>query len=218
MAESGVFCEAVVNELGQKIEFTENIEGIEEWPKNFPAGEISYRLNNFSDDLSKKWQIRAITVALRVWQWRINKLKFRRERNPDAHVDSNIEWKDLAHFDNRKGTFAHGYFPGQGDISGDVHLNDYWTWVAASKWQDLAHAPMVPIMVHEFGHSIIGLRHDPHTPDAMMYPSFNLGRKKWKLHSRDVSRAQERHGVRTIDQRIIDYFAGRRLIGGDFRE
>lgn len=212
-----IYCEALANEVGQKIEFRENIEGIDEWPKNFPPGEISYRLNNFSEDMSKKWQIKAVTIALRVWQWRIQKLKFRRERNPDVHVDANVEWHDLSHFGGRKSVFAHAYFPGQSDISGDVHLNDYWAYVAASKFQDLAHPPLVPIMIHEFGHSLIGLRHDPIYQESMMYPSFNLGRKKWKLHFRDISRAQDRHGARTINQRIIDYFIRRRLLAGDFR-
>lgn len=82
--------------------FKDNITEIDEWKHSWPEVEISYRLNNFSGDLNTKFQIRAVTVALRVWQWRISKLKFRRERNPDAHVDFNVSFEDLAHFDGKK--------------------------------------------------------------------------------------------------------------------
>ncbi len=209
-----IYCELKNDE--REHGYFENIEGIDEWPHSWPDGEVSYRLNNFSDDFSKRWQIRAVTVALRVWQWRINKIKFRRERNPDAHVDFNIRWEDLAHFDNRTGVLAHAYFPNQSDISGDVHINDEWDYVPGVFMQDLSHPPLVPILIHEFGHSL-GLRHDTLDRESIMYPSFNLGRQKYKLGPRDVIRIQERYGVRTISQRILDYFARRRLTGGDFR-
>lgn len=217
--EEGISCNATVNSAANKIEFVENIEGIDEWPHSWPDGEISYRLNNFSDDFSRAWQTRAVTVALRAWQWRVDRLKFRRERNPDSHVDFNVEWHNLPHFDNRQGVLAHAYFPGQGDISGDCHINDHWDYVAGTHLSDLAHPPLVPILVHEFGHSL-GLRHDTRI-DAqnteIMYPSFNLGRKKNALGPITVARIQERYGARTLSQTIIDYFLRRRRLGGDFR-
>ena len=219
--EEGIYCEAVANQSGNKIEFKENIVGIDEWPmsKNWPDGELSYRLNNYSDDFSQKWQTRAIIVALRAWRWRIKKIWFRRERNPDTKVDLNFEFKDLAHFENKKSIFAHAFFPGQGSASGNCHFNDFWDWVAASKWQDLMHAPMVPISIHEIGH-LLGLRHDNLSTSMnteIMYASFNLGRKKWKLGPNTVARIQDRYDPRTISQRIIDYFALRRFRASDFR-
>lgn len=218
--EQGIHCEAIVEDLNHKIAFKENIEGIDEWPHKAPEGEISYRLNNFSEDFSDAWQIRAVTVALRAWKLRVNRISFRRERNPDAHVYANVEWRPLSHFNNRKGVLAHGYFPGQGEISGDVHLNDEWDYVAGARFQDLAHPPLVAIMIHEFGHSIFGLRHDTLIESMgkeIMYPSFNLGRKFNKLGPRTITRAQERYGARTLSQRILDYFMARRLRGSDFR-
>ena len=200
-----------------KIEFHENIEGIDEWPHSWPEGEISYRLNNFTEDISKQsFQHRAVTVALRAWQLRINKLKFRRERNSDVSVDVDVSFEPLSHFDNMKGVFAHAYFPGQGEISGDCHINDEWNWTTHSELQTLAKPPLVPILIHEFGHSL-GLRHDTTTIDSIMYPSFDLGKKKNRLHQRDIERIQERYGARNLSQRIIDYFINRRDKGFDFQ-
>ena len=167
--EDGICCNAIANDLKQEIQFTENIEGLAEYPHSWPDGEISYRLNNFSDDFNKKWQTRAVTVALRTWKWRMKKIWFRRERNPDAHVDINVSWENLAHFDNKKGVLAHAYYPSQGDISGDCHINDEWNYVAATKFQSLSKPPLVPILIHEFGHSL-GLRHDTQTTESIVYP------------------------------------------------
>lgn len=200
-----------------KIKFKENIEGTDEWPHSWPDGEITYRLNNFTGDIAKSDnQRRAVTVALRAWQLRINRPRFRRERNPDVSVDFEVSFEDLAHFDNNRSVFAHAYFPGQGKISGDCHINDHWNWVTSSRYQTLSKPPLVPILIHEFGHSL-GLRHDPGEQESIMYPSFNLGEKKNRLHSRDIQRIQKRYGARTISQRIIDYFQRRRDMAWDFK-
>jgi len=209
-----VSCE--ISAMVQNIKAVENIEGIEEWPHSWPEGEISYRLNSFSDDLKKKWQTRAVTVALRTWQLRLGKIKFRRERNPDTSVDFDVSFEDLAHFDGKKGVLAHAIFPGQGKPSGDCHINDEWDWVAGTAFQKLSKPPLVPILIHEFGHSL-GLRHDPIDPNSIMYPSFDLGKKKYKLGPNDITRIQERYTPRTLPQRILDMFALRRLHSRDFR-
>jgi len=208
------FCELHSEE--NRIEFTENIEGIDEWPHSWPDGEISYRLNNSTNDIEKEsHQKRAVTVSLRTWQLRINKLKFRRERNPNATVDFEVSFEPLSHFDNQKGVLAHAYFPGQGKVSGDCHINDEWDWVPATKYQTISKPPLVPILIHEFGHSL-GLRHDTAEVQSIMYPSFSLGQKKNKLGPRDIQRIQERYGARTLPQRIIDYFQRRRDLAWDF--
>jgi len=214
-----IICKARIEDFNHRIDFKENIEGIDEWPHKAPEGEISYRLNNFSEDFKDAWQIRAVTVALRAWKLRLDRISFRRERNPTAHVYANIEWHPLSHF-NSRGVLAHAWFPGQGDISGDVHINDEWDYVPGVKWQDLSHPPLVPILMHEFGHSIIGLRHDTAIESMgkeIMYPSFNLGRKFNQLGPRTIERAQDRYGARSLSQRWIDYFLLRRFRGLDFR-
>ena len=211
-----VLCQASKTD---RILFKENIDGINEWPHSWPDGEVSYRLNSYSTDFSERNQVRAITVALRTWQLRINKIKFRRERNPDVTVDFDVSFEPTDHFASDN-IFAHAYFVGQGDISGDVHINDGgWNWTTDVSLSNLARPPLVPVMIHEFGHSL-GLRHDTNTASQnteIMYPTFNLGRKKTNLGPRDVQRIQSKYGVRSMSQRWLDYFMRRRALGWDFK-
>ena len=217
-AASNVKCEVQAHAVEKEIQFHDGLEGIQEWPmnKNFPPGEISYRLNNFSPDFATNWQIRAVTVALRTWQLRIDKLKFRRERNPTAHVDADIWWRPNDYFASAN-VLAHAWYPGQGSVSGDVEINDSWHYVPGVHLAELNQPPLVPILVHEFGHGVIGLTHDPTSEKEIMYPSFNLGRRKTGLGSNDVFRSQRRHGARRMPQHIIDYFLNRRKAGWDFK-
>lgn len=209
-------CELVQTSSGS-LKFADTVdERIKEWPHSWPEGELSYRLNSFSPDTKKRWQSKAVTVALRAWQWKLSKLKFRKERNPDAHVDINIEFEDLAHFDGKKGVLAHAYYPGQGEISGDCHINDYWNWVPGVHLSTMGKPPLVPILMHEFGHSI-GLVHDNFEYTDIMYPSFDLGQKKNVIGIRSTQRAQVRYGVRTLKPWQTAYWISRRNRGSDFR-
>jgi hypothetical protein len=210
-------CELVRTDAND-MAFEETLDSrIEEWPHSWPDGDITYRLNNFTPDIAKQhWQTKAVTVALRAWQFKISKLKFRRERNPDVAVDFDISFEDLDHFDGRRGVFAHAYYPGQGQLSGDVHINDDWEWVAASKFQMLSKPPLVPILIHEFGHSL-GLKHDPYDNTDIMYPSFDLGKVKNLIGYRSTRRMQDKYGTRNLSSWIQDYFNNRRLRGSDFR-
>ncbi len=205
-----------LEERPDRLQYVDDIEGIDEWEHSWADGEISYRLNNFSDDFKERWQTKAVTVALRTWQLRITKLKFRRERNPDVSVDFDVSFKPSSTFSS-KHVLAHAWYPGQGKISGDCEINDEdWDWVPGVHMATLAKPPLVPILIHEFGHSL-GLRHDTTTTESIMYPSFNLGLKKTKLGPRDVTRIQEKYGKRFLSNWIIEYFIQRRIRGSDFR-
>lgn len=209
-------CE-LTQESNGTLKFSETVdERINEWPTSWPEGEISYRLNNFSEDFKEKWQTRAVTVALRAWQWKLSKIKFRKERNPDVSVDFDVSFEDLDHFDGRRGVFAHAYFPGQGKLSGDCHINDDWHWRSGVHNSTLGKPPLVPILIHEFGHSL-GLRHDTFDKEDIMYPSFDLGKKKNMIGIRSTQRAQERYGVRTLKPWQMAYWIARRNRGSDFR-
>ena len=209
-------CELI--QLNSKtLKFVDTVDGrINEWEHSWPEGELSYRLNSHSNDFKKQWQTRAVVVALRAWQLRLKNLRFRRERNPDAHVDINVEFEDLAHFNGNEGVLAHAYYPGQGNISGDCHINDNWDWVPGVHLDTISKPPLVPILMHEFGHSL-GLVHDIYDTTDIMYPSFSLGSKKNKLGKRSTARMQERYGKRGLASYILAYFQMRRDRGSDFR-
>ena len=208
-------CELVHNKM-DSLEFTQTVDDrIEEWEHSWEHGEISYRLNNRSADTKAKWQERAVTVALRAWQLRLSKLKFRKERNPNPSVDFEVSFEELSHFSSA-GVLAHAVLPGQGLPSGDCHINDEWDWVAGVHLETLSNPPLVPILMHEFGHSI-GLLHDKFDKSDIMYPSFRLGEKKNFLGKRSIARAQLRYGKRNLSARIIGYFQHRRMVGTDFR-
>ena len=195
---------------------------IDEWKHRWPDGIVTYRLNNLSLDIENKaHQIRAVTVAFRAWQLRIKDIKFKRERDPNVHVDCNISFQPLSAFGGRKGVLAHAWFPGQGELSGDIEINDEWNWCADAKNQTLSRPPLVPILIHEIGHGL-GLRHDTSSMDEIMYPSFDLGKKKNELGPNTIKRIQGDagfigYGARTLSQRLIDYFIKRRTDGRDYR-
>jgi len=189
---------------------------IDEWEHSWSPGTLTYRLNSYTLDWKSKYdQERALTVAFRAWQLRIKDLRFKREYDPNKKVDFNVTFENLEHFDNRKGVLAHANFPGQGEISGDICINDNWDWVPHSNWQNLARPPLVTVLMHEIGHSL-GLRHDNRSQDCIMYPSMNMGKEKNTLHEYDIERIQTRYGKRNLSQRVLDYFRNRRMRGGDF--
>jgi len=211
------YCELTIS--GNSLKFKENLdERIEEWPyswKPLPR-ELSYRLENFSTDTKEYWQTRAVTAALRAWRLRLKNLSFRRERNLTAHVDIVVKFGDLESFDGRKGVLARCYYPGQGELSGDCEINDYWNWVPGVHLATMGKPPLVPILIHEFGHGI-GLTHDNFDMTDIMYPSFDLGKKKNRIGQRSIERGQSRYGKRNIAAWKLAWFLRYRDRGGDFR-
>lgn len=195
---------------------------IDEWPHRWPDGILTYRLNNLSPDIEKrKFQIRAVTVAFRAWQLRIKDVKFKRERDPDKKVDINISFEPLSAFNDRRGVLADAVLPGQGPLSGTIRMNDEWHWVYHGKHQTLSKPPLVPVLIHEIGH-VLGLRHDTSDMEEIMYPSFDFGKRKYKLGNNTIRRIQGKagfvgYGERKLSQRIIDYFIRRRKEGYDYR-
>lgn len=208
-----VKCQASINQRYVMFNNSELIEN--EWPYKWEHSPITYRLNNLTPDIEKRQhQERAVTVAFRAWQLYLN-IKFKRVYDSFEKVDINISFQPLDKFDNRKGVLAHAVYPGQGELSGDIEINDNWNWVSHSKLMNLSSPPLVPVLIHEIGHSI-GLKHDTRTNQAMMYPSFDLGKPKNNLHENDIFRGQSKYGKRNIKQRFIDYFRKRDNEDWDF--
>lgn len=214
-------CELAMNGVRGQIQATvkdeKSASTTTEWKYKWEKPIITYRLNNFTNDMEKrKDQIKAVTVAFRTWQLRIKDIRFKRVYDSFEHVDFNISFEPLAKFDNKKGVLAHAYFPGQGEKSGDIEINDEWNWVAHYKWTNLSSPPLLSVLIHEIGHGL-GLTHDTSTMESIMYPSFDLGKPKHHLHQNDIDRIQAKYGKRDISKRIIDYFMGRDAQGGDFK-
>ena len=69
-----VYCELSMNGLrgeisGATLGVSEPAQIIDEWKHRWPDGIVTYRLNNLSPDIERAdHQIRAVTVAFRVWQ------------------------------------------------------------------------------------------------------------------------------------------------------
>ncbi len=209
-----IVCEAIA---GDTIKFGLLQDGqpypdINEYHKKFEKPVLTYKLHNLSNDIAKaEHQTRAVTVAFQVWRLRIKNLRFRRIYD-DEKPDLDIWFRPQSYFGSA-GVLAHATFPGQSKFY--IEINDGWDWVSHAAIADIGHPPIVPIMIHEIGH-VLGLVHDTFSNLSIMYPSFNLGAKKNDLYTRDVNRIQWLYGVRSLRQRIIDYFRRRRDAGWDF--
>jgi len=208
-------CEATI---GDTIKFGTLQDGqpypdITEYHKKFEKAVLTYKLHNLSPDIAKlEHQTRAVTVAFRVWRLRIKNLRFRRIYD-DETPDLDIWFRPASFFGGSQNVLAHATYPGQSQFY--IEINDSWDWVTHAAIADIGHPPLVPILIHEIGH-VLGLVHDTFSNLSIMFPSFNLGKKKNDLYTRDVNRIQWLYGARSLPQRIIDYFRRRRDAGWDF--
>ncbi|XP_066475641.1 macrophage metalloelastase-like [Tiliqua scincoides] len=137
-------------------------QGSPRWRKNL----LTYRINNYTPDMSKDKVDRAIEKALQVWS-DVTPLQFRKTTGP---ADIEILFASGAHgdyaaFDGRGGTLAHAFPPGS-DIGGDAHFDEDETWSETNREINL-----FLVAAHEFGHSL-GLGHS-NVRGALMYPTYS---------------------------------------------
>lgn len=236
VTNTGLSCIMEEGKTGDKIPaFESNYKGetqlkIEEWKKKWDYPIVSYGVTNESKHFpNSSIEMRAMTVALRVWQLRIKDIKFKRVYDTTAETpDIPLTFIDAENdklFSERPGVLAYAYFPTDNPIGGDVTFNDSYNWsldgAPIPAWKvDPVHydkdSPvkmksynMVHTMIHELGHAI-GLRHDPHNSSSVMYPFYNA---KVQLSPSDVRRIQSFYGVRKMHSRWIQYFRDRLLRG-----
>lgn len=86
-------------------------------------------------------------------------------------------------------TLAHAFYPppNNGDLAGDAHFNDGYTWSVSNPATGI---DLPTVAGHEFGHSL-GLGHS-NVAGALMFPSY--GGLQRSLHQDDITRIQALYG------------------------
>nr|XP_046267628.1 collagenase 3a [Scatophagus argus] len=146
-----------------KIARFSTFEGSIKWEKN----SLTYRIENYTPDMSMAEVDDSIEKALQVWA-KVTPLRFTRIYSGTA--DIMISFGRLAHgdsypFDGPDGTLAHAFAPSPG-LGGDAHFDDDETFTFRSNTGYV----LFMVAAHEFGHSL-GLSHSD-DPGALMYPVY----------------------------------------------
>ncbi|XP_014856597.1 PREDICTED: matrix metalloproteinase-18-like [Poecilia mexicana] len=134
------------------------------WSKNT----VTYRIVNYTPDLSQAEVDDSIRRALEVWA-KVTPLTFTKLTSGTA--DIMISFARLSHgdnypFDGPDGTLAHAFAPSP-DIGGDAHFDDDETFTFRSSTGYV----LFLVAAHEFGHSL-GLSHSEDR-SALMYPLYS---------------------------------------------
>jgi len=139
------------------------------WPNN----NLTYRLQNFTPDLTQQEVRDAVVQALALWS-AVTPLTF---TEVTTTADIEIQFASGNHgdgspFDGGGGVLAHAFFPppNGGAIAGDAHFDEAETWTVAIPPPG-GRFDLVTVAAHEFGHSL-GLDHT-NVAGALMFPSYS---------------------------------------------
>ncbi|XP_064206024.1 collagenase 3a [Anguilla rostrata] len=149
-----------VPDVSQYTTFPGNLK----WPTN----KLTYRIENYTPDMSVSEVDSVIEKALQVWA-RVTPLRFTRIYSGIADIMVSFgtrEHGDYYPFDGPDGTLAHAFPPAAG-IGGDAHFDDDETFT----FRSLNGYNLFLVAAHEFGHSM-GLSHS-NDPGALMYPVYS---------------------------------------------
>ncbi|KAK3521688.1 hypothetical protein QTP70_015581 [Hemibagrus guttatus] len=156
---------------------------------------LTYRIENYTPDMSKAEVDDTIKRALQVWA-RVTPLKFTRIYNGVADIMISFvvrDHRDGSPFDGPNGILAHAFFPSPG-IGGDAHFDDDETFTFKSS----RGYNLFIVAAHEFGHSL-GLDHS-NVPGALMYPTYAyIPPDTFVLPRDDVNRIQALYGSSTVN-------------------
>ncbi|XP_078077871.1 collagenase 3-like [Mustelus asterias] len=160
--------------------------GTIKWKKN----KITYRILNYTLDISSTDVDTAIRRALKVWS-DVTPLKFTRIFEGEADIMISFgarEHGDNYPFDGPNGLLAHAFPPAAG-IGGDTHFDEDETWTMGSNGYNL-----FLVAAHEFGHAL-GLAHSS-DPGALMFPTYTFTRmNEFRLSQDDVNGIQALYGA-----------------------
>ncbi|KAG9329982.1 hypothetical protein JZ751_028377 [Albula glossodonta] len=162
------------------------------FPRNpkWPTNKLTYRIENYTPDMSKSEVDTAIERALQVWA-KVTPLRFTRIYSGTADIMISFGTKahgDYYPFDGPDGTLAHAFAPSSG-IGGDAHFDDDETFT----FQSSRGYNLFLVAAHEFGHSM-GLSHST-DPGALMYPVYSYSDpNSFSLSQDDVNGIQSLYG------------------------
>ncbi|XP_043085183.1 collagenase 3a [Puntigrus tetrazona] len=133
------------------------------WKKH----DLTYRIENYTPDMSVAEVDDSIKRALQVWA-DVTPLKFTRIHTGIADIMISFvvgDHQDGSPFDGPNGFLAHAFAPSEG-IGGDAHFDDDETFF----YRSTQGYNLFLVAAHEFGHSL-GLGHSQ-DPGALMYPTY----------------------------------------------
>ncbi|CAH2225384.1 collagenase 3 [Pelobates cultripes] len=160
------------------------------WHRN----NITYRIVNYTPDLTHADVDRVIKKALKVWS-DVTPLNFTRLRTGTADIMVSFgkkEHGDYYPFDGPNGLLAHAFPPGD-KIGGDTHFDDDEFFTSDFKGYNL-----FMVAAHEFGHAL-GLDHS-RDPGSLMYPVYSYTEtNRFILPDDDVQGIQELYGAGNSD-------------------
>uniref|UniRef100_H3CC98 interstitial collagenase n=1 Tax=Tetraodon nigroviridis TaxID=99883 RepID=H3CC98_TETNG len=128
---------------------------------------LTYRIENYSPDMSQAEVDQSIEMALQVWAG-VTPLRFSRVFSGTADIMVSFGRQshgDLYPFDGPQGTLAHAFAPAPG-IGGDAHFDEDELFTFRSEEGYV----LFLVAAHEFGHSL-GLSHSS-DPGALMFPIY----------------------------------------------
>ncbi|CAH1794374.1 unnamed protein product [Owenia fusiformis] len=152
------------------------------WPNN----RITYKILNYTPDLSRAQVERDFTNAFKIWS-DVTNLSFHRVYTDDATLTikfGSYDHGDGSPFDGRGQVLAHAALP-QG---GYIHFDESESWTANTA----QGTNLLWVAVHEFGHAI-GLRHSDER-DAVMYAYYQGYKPNLRLHTDDIQGIQSIYG------------------------
>uniref|UniRef100_A0A8C1YSM6 interstitial collagenase n=1 Tax=Cyprinus carpio TaxID=7962 RepID=A0A8C1YSM6_CYPCA len=164
-------------------------EGKPKWQTN----KLTYRILNYTPDMSKDEVDKTMEKALQVWA-KVTPLKFTRIYSGTADITISFATGyhgDAYPFDGPQGILAHAFAPSSG-IGGDAHFDeDEFFTLRSSKGFVL-----FLVAAHEFGHSL-GLAHS-NVRGALMFPTYSFtDPDRFSLPSDDIRGIQSLYGKRS---------------------
>uniref|UniRef100_A0AAY4APP6 Peptidase metallopeptidase domain-containing protein n=1 Tax=Denticeps clupeoides TaxID=299321 RepID=A0AAY4APP6_9TELE len=164
-------------------------EGLK-WQTN----KLTYRIENYTPDMSTSEVDNAIERALQVWE-QVTPLRFTRINVGIADIMISFgsrDHGDFYPFDGPDGTLAHAFAPSTG-IGGDAHFDDDESFT----FQSSNGYVLFLVAAHEFGHSL-GLSHSE-DPGALMYPVYSYtDPSRFVLPNDDVRGIQSLYGTKFV--------------------